>query len=101
MRMILFFDLPVDTVKARKEYTKFRKFLIKSGFMMMQESVYCKLVLNNTVAKSVADSIRNNKPSEGLIQLLIITEKQYSDMEFILGNYKGDIIDSDERFVEL
>ena len=28
MRIVLFFDLPTLTEKNRKEYTKFRKFLI-------------------------------------------------------------------------
>ena len=48
MRIIVFFDLPVITAKSRRDYYNFRKYLIKylikSGFVMMQESVYCKLV---------------------------------------------------------
>ena len=35
MRMLIFFDLPVETPQQKREYTKFRKYLIKSGFMMM------------------------------------------------------------------
>ena len=92
MRMIVFFDLPVDTVLGRKEYAKFRKFLIRNGFMMMQESVYCKLLLNQTAAGVVAEKIRDNKPGKGLIQILLITEKQYSRMEFVLGSGGSDII---------
>ena len=42
MRIIVMFDLPVVTSVERQEYTKFRKFLLKSGFIMMQESVYTK-----------------------------------------------------------
>lgn len=33
------FDLPVTTPANLKEYREFRKFLLKSGFIMMQESV--------------------------------------------------------------
>lgn len=44
MRIIVMFDLPVVTSAERQEYTKFRKFLLKSGFIMMQESVYTKIV---------------------------------------------------------
>ena len=47
MRILVFFDLPTETSKDRKIYSKFRKFLIKEGFIMMQESVYSKLALNN------------------------------------------------------
>ena len=57
MRVIVFFDLPTISVEDRKEYTKFRKFLIKNGFLMIQESVYTKLTLNKTVADAVFDNL--------------------------------------------
>lgn len=40
MRMIVFFDLPVGTARERKAATKFRNFLIKDGYHMVQYSVY-------------------------------------------------------------
>ncbi len=101
MRMIVFFDLPTETPKDRREYSRFRKYLIKNGFMMMQESVYCKLALNGSAVSAIENGIQKNKPEKGLIQLLTITEKQYSKMTFILGSFEGDIITSDERFIEL
>lgn len=101
MRMIVFFDLPIETLLNRREYSRFRKFLIKNGFFMMQKSVYCKLALNQTAINAMLETIRKNKPPEGIVQVLVITEKQYSRMEYIVGSYEGDIINSDERFVEL
>ena len=101
MRVMVFFDLPVLTGSNRREYRKFRKFLFKSGFMMLQESVYCKLVQNTTVADALVENVRKNKPSEGLVQLLKITEKQYSKMEFIVGENTTNIIDTDERLIIL
>ena len=99
MRILVFFDLPVETAKNRREYSRFRRFLIKEGFIMMQESVYCKLALNMTVVDSVSIRVRKNKPSDGIVQMLTVTEKQYNSMEFIVGSKKSDIIDSDERLV--
>lgn len=101
MRMIVFFDLPIETLLNRREYSRFRKFLIKNGFFMMRKSVYCKLALNQTAINAMLETIRKNKPPEGIVQVLVITEKQYSRMEYIVGSYEGDIINSDERFVEL
>ena len=101
MRMIVFFDLPTETVQERREYSRFRKFLVKSGFFMMQKSVYCKLALNQTAVNSLLETVRKNKPKGGLVQALVITEKQYSRIEYIVGMNQGDIINSDERFVEL
>lgn len=43
---MVLFDLPVLTEKQRRDYREFRKYLLKAGFFMMQESVYYKLVQN-------------------------------------------------------
>lgn len=99
MRVLVFFDLPVVTSMQRREYTKFRKFLLKSGFIMLQESVYCKIALNGTATQGIIDSIHKNKPPEGLVQLLTVTEKQYAKMDLIIGDVKKEILDSDERLV--
>lgn len=101
MRIVVFFDLPVLTDKNRKDYRDFRKFLIKSGFLMMQESVYCKLVQNSVTADILIENVRKHKPSAGLVQLLKITEKQYAKMEYIVGENTNNIIDSDERLIIL
>lgn len=69
--------------------------------MMMQESVYCRLALNSGVLERVISDLRKNKPSEGLIQILTVTEKQFSKMEFLLGDYHGDVVNSDERLIVL
>ena len=68
---------------------------------MMQESVYCRMVLNQTVANSVLNNIKKNRPPDGLVQVLNVTEKQFEKMEFITGNFKSDVIDSDERLIIL
>lgn len=101
MRIMVMFDLPVLTTEQRREYTKFRKFLIKNGFLMMQESIYCKLALNGTAANTIVENVRKNKPSEGLVQLLTVTEKQYAKMEFIIGESSHEVLDNDERLVIL
>ena len=99
MRVLVFFDLPVMTNEQRRAYSQFRKFLLKSGFMMLQESVYCKLALNGTVLNSIIDNVHKNAPKEGLVQLLSVTEKQYAKMDLIIGDVKSEVLDSDERLV--
>ncbi len=101
MRMLVFFDLPTETDADRREYRRFRKLLIRNGFLMLQESVYCKLLLNSTAQASVTELLRRSRPAEGIVQLLTVTEKQFSKMEFIAGAHRSDVIDSDERLVEL
>ena len=113
MRILVMFDLPVGTESERKNYRLFRKYLIKSGFLMLQESVYCKIAQNTTVADAIIANVRKNgpdlivqnvkknKPISGLVQTLRITEKQFSRMEYIVGESKSDVLDSDERLVVL
>ena len=101
MRVVVFFDLPVQTTKNRRDYRHFRKFLIKSGFMMMQESVYCKLVPNSIAGNSVVENIKKNKPPLGLVQVLKVTEKQYAAIENIVGEGNNDVLNSTERLVIL
>ena len=68
---------------------------------MLQESVYCKLALNGTAVNAIIDNVHRNKPQEGLVQLLTVTEKQYSKMDIIIGELKSGVLDSDERLVIL
>ena len=49
MRILIFFDLPVGSAKERKAATKFRQFLLKDGYYMVQYSVYAR-VCNGTDA---------------------------------------------------
>lgn len=99
MRVIVFFDLPTKTAKDRREYTAFRKFLVKSGFMMLQESVYSKIAVNPNAAEAVCENLKKKKPPAGLVEVLLVTEKQFSKMEMIVGERKSDVIDTDERFL--
>ena len=99
MRIMVLFDLPVETPLQRHNYGKFRRYLIKNGFMMMQESVYTKLVLNGTMVNLMKNKIRKNKPQEGLVEMLVITEKQFSGIEYVSGGEQENIVDGEERLI--
>lgn len=99
MRVIVFFDLPTETTEDKKNYRKFRKFLIKGGFLMLQESVYAKLALNYTQVEQIINEIKKEKPSKGSIQVLSVTEKQFSKMEHLSGKVDTNIINTDERLL--
>lgn len=101
MRVMVLFDLPVTTSAERKDYAAFRKFLLRSGFVMMQESVYTKIVLHPTGAAAVIRKIRNARPPAGLVQVLTVTEKQFAGIEVIVGSTQTEVVDSDERLVVL
>lgn len=101
MRVLVFFDLPTYTNEDRRNYRKFRKALITSGFVMLQESVYCKMITSPSVEKSINNMLVNNKPPEGLVQSLTVTEKQFVKMKYITGEFSSDVIDSEDRVIVL
>lgn len=101
MRLIVMFDLPTLTVEDMKSYRDFRKFLIKNGFMMMQESVYSKIALNQSMANLITNRVRENKPPKGLVQMFTITEKQFSRMEILVGDISEEFITDDRRLIIL
>lgn len=95
------FDLPMETREEKREYTRFRKHLIKSGFVMMQKSVYTKIALNQTSGKAIKERVYKNKPSFGLVQILSVTEKQFQSIENIVGKVSSQTVNSDQRIVIL
>lgn len=101
MRMIVFFDLPMLTSKDLAEYRMFRKFLIKNGFIMMQESVYSRMVSNSNSSQLLRKQIINNLPKAGNIQLLQVTEKQYASIEYLKGKAQNKILNSTQRIIKL
>ena len=102
MRVFVLFDLPVETAVQRKEYRLFRKYLVKEGFLMLQESVYAKLVVNDAQANAAVVRLRQHRPPAGLVQALKVTEKQFAGMEFITGSRQSySELDTLEEFVVL
>lgn len=101
VRTIVFFDLPNVYLKDKRNYLLFRKYLLNEGFIMMQESVYSKIVLNQEQAKLLIERLRKKAPKKGIIQVLTITERQYAKIEFISGESNTKIINSEDRLVVL
>lgn len=101
MRLLVFFDLPTLTDANRRDYQRFHKFLIKNGFIMMQKSVYSKLVINNVISNAVKQKIVKNLPPKGTVELLEITENQFSRIEYLVGEKQSYVIDSMDRLIEI
>ncbi len=85
MRLLLFFDLPVATKTDRHNYSVFRKYLIKQGYMMIQYSVYSKLFNNMDAVEQHIKQLKKNLPKDGSIRAMSVTEKQYSKILILLG----------------
>ena len=95
------FDLPVVTVQDRRNYRKFKKFLDKEGFTMLEESVYCRMVPSGGPLAAVRSACRKNRPPRGLVLLLPITEKQFNNIEYLTGGYYSQVVISSDPVVVL
>lgn len=85
MRILVFFDLPVKSKAQRTAAARFRNFLLGDGYHMVQLSVHARIC-------NGADSVAAHKarlsaalPPRGSVRMLVITEKQYSNLHLLLG----------------
>lgn len=101
MRLMIMFDLPVETAAERKEYRIFRKKLINEGFLMIQFSVYERVCVTRQAAIFLENRVRKFVPSGGVVQSLMVTEKQYNDMHFLVGKPIKDVRNTSDRTVIL
>lgn len=85
MRLIIMFDLPTETSNDRRNYRRFRKFLIENGYCMMQYSVYSKIILNRSALNLQKKKLHEHAPPRGYVDLLVVTEKQYTNIETLVG----------------
>lgn len=85
MWMMVMFDLPVATRADRKEYTRFRNFLLDNGFSMSQFSVYHRLLSSKDRVKTFERRIACELPRQGKVHILTITDKQYENIKSYNG----------------
>ena len=95
------FDLPVVTEEEKRIYTKFRKFLLKDGYIMIQYSIYSRICKNSDDVYKHINRIKQNIPDKGNIRLLQITEKQYNDMILLTGTKATEELFSVENMIIL
>lgn len=85
MWLIAMFDLPVETPANRRDYTRFRKALLKDGFMMLQFSVYARYLVSEEAAEAHRRTIRAVIPPLGQVRLITLTDHQFGRMEVFYG----------------
>lgn len=90
MRILVFFDLPVITAKEKKTAAKFRRFLLKDGYHMMQWSVYSRICNGMDAVATHQSRLKQNLPSKGSVRVLTLTEKQYESIEILVGKKTFD-----------
>lgn len=88
MRILVFFDLPVVKKEQRKIYTRFRNFLLKDGYYMLQFSVYVRICRGRDSIEKHLNRLKLSVPAKGSVRYLLITDKQYNNMGFLVSKPK-------------
>lgn len=86
MRVLVMFDLPVVTKRERRIATKFRKYLLNEGYVMLQYSVYYRICNGYDMAKKFSYQLEKHVPKKGSVRMLVLTEKQFGDMKLLVGD---------------
>lgn len=95
--IFVFFDLPTETKKDRKNYAQFRKHLIKDGFTMMQFSIYVRHCNSRENAEVHIKRVKSNLAPKGEIIIFSLTDKQFGAMEFFRSAEKSEKPDTPQQ----
>lgn len=82
MWLFVFFDLPTNTKKQRKNASAFRNTLIADGFNMFQYSVYMRHCPSRENAEVHKRRVQLSLPNEGEVGILVVTDKQFGKMAY-------------------
>lgn len=85
MWLLVMFDLPVLTKEQRGRAVKFRKFLLRDGYIMLQLSVYARICNGSEMNEKHMKRLSQNLPPEGSVKVLQITDRQYGRMKFLVS----------------
>lgn len=85
MWVLVFFDLPTETKKDKREYQLFRKRLQMDGFSMFQFSIYVRHCASMENAEVHIKRVRNFVPEYGHVAVMCITDKQFEKIEIYHG----------------
>lgn len=82
---ILVMLAPTNARGTKTAYTKFRKKLVASGFVMLQAEVYIKAVPNREVAATQLEALARSVPPTGTVRAFTMTERQFAAMRYLAG----------------
>lgn len=99
MRIMVFFDLPVKTKDQRRDATRFRNFLLKDGYHMVQYSVYARICNGVDAVETHKQRLKKALPSRGAVRMIVVTEKQFNNIEILVG--RPDFYDRPQQDAQL
>jgi CRISPR-associated protein Cas2 len=97
MWVMVFFDLPTNTKKERRDASRFRKDLIQDGFTMFQFSIYVRHCASRENAEVHVKRVRSAIPKDGFVVVMQITDKQFGEIELYHGKKRTENPDTPQQ----
>lgn len=95
---LVFFDLPMATNPEVREYNRFRRYLKKSGYRLLQKSVYIKLIRDGRDISFEIARIESQAPKQGNVCIIPFSlvsfrkVKLLGESTFDMSYFSDDII---------
>lgn len=91
MWIFVFYDLPTETKKDRKDFQLFRKNLLQDGFDMFQFSIYLRHCASVENAEVHIKRVKAVLPPHGKVGIMMVTDKQFGDIKIFQGDKPQDV----------
>jgi CRISPR-associated protein Cas2 len=101
MWLIVMFDLPVGEPDERKDAHDFRLALLDQGFAMAQFSVYFRFCTGQAHCDALMKRVKEAVPDGGRVDLVVITDRQYENIQTFRQGRLGPRLKNPEQFVLL
>ena len=83
--ILVSFDVPVETKLERREYRVFHKHLKQSGYILLQQSLYIKMICAASY-DSEYRALKKNAPASGTVLALPLTLNSFQKMVTVVGD---------------
>lgn len=80
------YDIPVNQQQERRIYRQFNDFLQKSGFYLLQNSIYIKPLSDKKKSQFYISKIKALITELGHIRALTLTYQQFLTIESVIGD---------------
>ena len=82
--VIAVYDCPMTSSEARRNYSLFRKRLLRENFYQLQNSLYVRHHPTMALAESTVHRLKHFIPERAEVAFFLVTDKQYAmTMEFL------------------
>ena len=75
--------------------------IIESTAVSLTAALMSELIKNNVTSTAVKQKISANVPPDGVVEMLEVTENQFSRIEYLVGNKQTLVEESMDRLIEV